>query len=208
METRIFRQDMCRTSGLDIISRQWRKTVKLRSGSPMPMKTARSGHVPVNRCVSLEMIRSCAVNSFSVRFLLNPVWPVLQNRHPMGHPTWVERQTVRDAGIGMETVSMVWPSESCRSSLMVPSVLVFWLRITGSSLLVSEAGGRGKCCVSAGREAFMTNIRPVGISCQPRKGTRKSGLVFRESTWARYCMSFENIVMSQKLFHDMDCIVV
>lgn len=87
----------------------------LSKGSPMPMNTRL-----VNRFVSGTCriwVRICSVDNCACSFIA----PVLQNRHPILQPAWVDTHSVWRFFSGMYTVSTAILSENLKRYLRVLS---------------------------------------------------------------------------------------
>jgi hypothetical protein len=85
-----------------------------------------------------------------LRFRVKPMEPVAQKLHAIGHPTWVDTQSVVRSSSGISTDSMRAPSRARSSPLTVPSAA---RRIPSSS--------RARVSHSASRRARSASGRSV-----------------------------------------------
>ena len=77
---------------------------RLRRGSPIPIITTFDialSSVLLEKPRTLTARHTWPTISAAERFLLNPWRPVEQNLQPMGHPTWVEMQSVALSSSGI-----------------------------------------------------------------------------------------------------------
>ena len=110
---------------------------KLSIGSPIPIKTILS-----NFSHSSSRYKNCSTISLAVRFLEKPNVPVLQNAHPIAHPTWQETQAV----------FLPFPSKSKTVSTQEPSCKVncnFTVPSGSTNFCVTEEERRTAFCESS-----------------------------------------------------------